>query len=101
MAASSRMTLACAYRHVVETECTHDVETIVEHDLAKSVFTFDAHAGETIRITKFVSYHSSRGIPVLELADRITVMDAGTVIAEGEPAAIERDSVVQRAYLGR
>ncbi len=37
---------------------------------------------------------------VLELADRITVLDRGAVIAEGAPAEIERDARVQRAYLG-
>ncbi len=37
---------------------------------------------------------------VLELADRITVMDKGRIIAEGTPAEIERHPKVQRAYLG-
>jgi branched-chain amino acid transport system ATP-binding protein len=38
---------------------------------------------------------------VLALADRITVMDRGRVIAEGTPAQIEAHPEVQRAYLGR
>ena len=38
---------------------------------------------------------------VLSLAQRVTVMDAGTVIAEGTPAQIEADPRVQNAYLGR
>ena len=37
---------------------------------------------------------------VLELAETITVMDKGLVIAEGTPAEIERNPEVQRAYLG-
>ncbi len=37
---------------------------------------------------------------VLELAELITVMDKGMVIAEGTPSEIERDPEVQRAYLG-
>ncbi len=37
---------------------------------------------------------------VLELADRITVMDRGAIIAEGTPAEIEANADVQRAYLG-
>ena len=37
---------------------------------------------------------------VLELAQLITVMDRGKVIAEGTPAEIERNPEVQRAYLG-
>ena len=38
---------------------------------------------------------------VLSLASRVTVMDAGVIIAEGTPAEIARDPVVQKAYLGR
>jgi branched-chain amino acid transport system ATP-binding protein len=38
---------------------------------------------------------------VLSLAGRVTVMDAGMIIAEGTPAEIARDPVVQKAYLGR
>ncbi len=38
---------------------------------------------------------------VLELAEKITVMDRGAVIAEGTPAEIEADPDVQRAYLGK
>jgi branched-chain amino acid transport system ATP-binding protein len=37
---------------------------------------------------------------VLELAEKITVMDKGAIIAEGTPAEIERHPEVQRAYLG-
>lgn len=37
---------------------------------------------------------------VLELSRRITVMDRGTIIAEGTPREIEADSEVQRVYLG-
>src|SRR3546814_7560663 len=64
------MTLACAYRHEIETTCEYEAETVVGEDLAKTVFTTHATAGETLRITKLVSYHSSRGIPPQELADR-------------------------------
>ncbi len=38
---------------------------------------------------------------VLELAEKITVMDRGAVIAEGTPAEIEANPEVQRAYLGK
>jgi alpha,alpha-trehalose phosphorylase len=36
----SGMTLACAYRHEVETSCEYEVDTDVGEDLAKTVFTF-------------------------------------------------------------
>jgi branched-chain amino acid transport system ATP-binding protein len=38
---------------------------------------------------------------VLSLAGRVTVMDAGSIIAEGTPREIERHRDVQKAYLGR
>jgi branched-chain amino acid transport system ATP-binding protein len=38
---------------------------------------------------------------VLALAHRVTVMEAGEVLAEGSPSEIERNPAVQKAYLGR
>jgi branched-chain amino acid transport system ATP-binding protein len=37
---------------------------------------------------------------VMQLAQRITVMHNGAILAEGKPAEIRADEVVQRAYLG-
>ncbi len=37
---------------------------------------------------------------VMELSDRITVLNQGQVIAEGRPSAIAEDQAVQDAYLG-
>ena len=68
--ANSGMTLACGYQHIVDTSCAHEVETTATADLAKTVITVKATPGETIRIVKLVSYHSSTGVPAQELADR-------------------------------
>jgi branched-chain amino acid transport system ATP-binding protein len=37
---------------------------------------------------------------VFALADRVSVLVAGSVIASGEPAAIRADPLVRSAYLG-
>ncbi len=37
---------------------------------------------------------------VMAISDRVTVMNFGQVIAEGEPDAIRRDPAVRKAYLG-
>ncbi len=91
---SSRMTMACAYRHMVTTNCPHDVETEVSADLAKTVFTVDGRVGETFAITKYVSYHSSRGVPPEELKDRCN-STIDRAVAAG-PAALEDE---QRHWL--
>ncbi len=68
--ANSKMTLACGTRHHIDTSCEFEVTTDVGADLAKTVFTVRATPGDPIKITKFVSYHSSNGVPAEELADR-------------------------------
>ena len=37
---------------------------------------------------------------VMQLADRITVFNAGRILAEGTPEAIRDNAAVQEAYLG-
>ena len=70
--ANSGMTLVCGYRHIIDSACAHREEDTVGADLAKTVFSVRAEPHQTIRIIKFVSYHSSTGVPVSELADRCT-----------------------------
>lgn len=67
---NSGMTLAVAADHRLETVDEWDVRTQVDDDLAKHVFRVDAKAGHPIRLTKVVTYHTSRGVPTRELVDR-------------------------------
>ncbi|MFK7919115.1 MAG: glycoside hydrolase family 65 protein, partial [Ilumatobacter sp.] len=67
---NSAMTIACGFHHRIECESDATVETSVSHDKAKSVLQVHAEPGVPIRITKYVSYHTSTGVPCEELADR-------------------------------
>ncbi len=68
--AASGMTVAVVADHIVETENAYTARTLIEPDIAKNVFRVQAKAGVPIRVTKLVSYHTSRGVPPRELVDR-------------------------------
>ncbi len=68
--ANSRMTLACGVRHHVDTTCEADVATQADDDIAKMVLSVRATPGDPVRIVKYVSYHTSTGVPAVELVDR-------------------------------
>ena len=91
---NSGMTIACGYRHEIDTPCAFEVETSISDDLAKSVFTIHGRAGETIRLTKYVAYHTSRGIPAQELADR-----CHRTIARARATGVTNLYEEQRAWL--
>lgn len=66
----SGMTVAVVADHIVETENDYSSRTLIEPDIAKNVFRVQAKAGVPVRISKVVSYHTSRGVPPRELVDR-------------------------------
>ncbi len=68
--AHSGMTIAVAAEHTMNTENTFDTLLRYEGDLSKQVFRVRAEKDRPIRLTKVVSYHTSRGVPVRELFDR-------------------------------
>ncbi len=83
--ADSGMTLGVAADHEFSTENTFRSEMDVSEDLAKMVYRIDAEPGQVIRLTKLVSYHTSRGVPPRELLDRCrrTLERASEIGVEG------------------
>ncbi|MGI9646348.1 MAG: glycoside hydrolase family 65 protein [Ilumatobacteraceae bacterium] len=67
---NSGMTIACAVRHHFDTTCEAETTTEVSEDLAKTVLSVRATPGDPVRITKYVAYHTSTGVPAVELGDR-------------------------------
>ena len=66
----SGMTVAVVADHIIETDNEYSARTLVDPDIAKNVFRVQAKAGVPIRVSKIVSYHTSRGVPPRELVDR-------------------------------
>jgi alpha,alpha-trehalose phosphorylase len=66
----SGMTIAVVADHIIETENQYTARRLIEPDIAKNVFRVQAKAGVPIKVTKLVSYHTSRGVPARELVDR-------------------------------
>ncbi|GAA2008858.1 glycoside hydrolase family 65 protein [Microbacterium ulmi] len=90
----SGMTLAVVADHVLETENEVSKRGLVEPDIAKNVFRVQAKAGVPVRVTKLVSYHTSRGVPARELVDRCR-RTLDRVLTEG----VEAQFVRQRSWL--
>lgn len=67
---NSRMTVAVAADHQLRTTDPCEVILRDDPDLTKMVYRIDASQGNTVRLEKTVAYHTSRGLPVRELADR-------------------------------
>lgn len=68
--AQSGMTIALAVDHDLQTgnHVSHDYER--GPDMVKAIYRINAQAGEPIRLTKTVSYHTARVVPTRELLDR-------------------------------
>jgi alpha,alpha-trehalose phosphorylase len=66
----SRMTLAVGADHTMITDNPYTETSSAEGDHAKHVYRIDAREGVRIHLEKLVAYHTSRSVPVRELADR-------------------------------
>ncbi|MFB2584852.1 glycoside hydrolase family 65 protein [Herbiconiux liukaitaii] len=68
--AHSDMTLAVAAEHHLETDNDWDESAQIDDDIAKQVYRIRAKAGQRVRLTKTIAYHTSSTVPTSELADR-------------------------------
>src|SRR5690606_14441902 len=98
--ASSGMTLAVVADHIVDTENEHESRGLIEPDMAKNVFRINAKAGVPITVTKFVAYHTSRGVPAAELIDRGR-RTIDRALATGLDSILERQRAWLDAFWGR
>ncbi|HEX5857408.1 MAG TPA: glycosyl hydrolase family 65 protein [Microbacterium sp.] len=96
----SGMTIAVVADHIIETENEYNGRSLIEPDIAKNVFRVQAKAGVPIRLSKLVSYHTSRGVPARELVDRCRrTLDRAE--AEGVEAQYEKQREWLRGFWER
>jgi alpha,alpha-trehalose phosphorylase len=69
-AAQSHMTVGVVADHELATESPYSMRVQSEDDMAKVIYRVAAEPGVPIRLTKLVSYHTSRSVPPRELIDR-------------------------------
>jgi alpha,alpha-trehalose phosphorylase len=66
----SRLTLACATDHLLETSCQHAHKVAYTEDFGQVAFTIEARPGCPIRLTKYMVYHTSQTASAEELCGR-------------------------------
>lgn len=67
---TSRMTLACGMDHQVETVSAHHLENQSSGERGRLIVSVNGVAGQTVRLTKLLTYHASQRATVEELAER-------------------------------
>jgi alpha,alpha-trehalose phosphorylase len=66
----SRMTLACATDHALETDCPHAYKAVHTEDFGQVAFTIEARPDCPIHLTKYMVYHTSPTASSEELCGR-------------------------------
>src|SRR6476660_3377292 len=66
----SRLTLACATDHLLETSCQHAHKVAYTADFGQVAFTIEARPNCPIHLTKYMVYHTSQTASVEELCGR-------------------------------
>ena len=69
---NSGMGLACSVDHTIQTKCRHTAQAECDDGHGRLVVQIDAAAGDTVTITKYITYHTSRSGKCDELEARAT-----------------------------
>jgi alpha,alpha-trehalose phosphorylase len=87
----SRLIMACATDHALETLCPHTDKTVCADDFGQVAFTIEARQDCPIELTKYIVYHTSNTASAQELCgltewtlDRITVQGFQQLLASQE-----------------
>ena len=87
----SKMVLACAMDHGLDTECSYASQAIQREDFGQVAFTIQARAGVPIHLTKYIVYHTSETASPHEVCgraewtmDRIVVQGFAPLLASQE-----------------
>jgi alpha,alpha-trehalose phosphorylase len=94
--AHSAMTLGVGVDHVVESDSPFRTAATLDGDHGELVVTADVASGTSLTITKYVTYHSSRGVPSTELVAR-----AARALDRAVAGGTERFRTRQREHLDR
>ena len=80
----SRLSLACAIDHTLETSCSHTYKTAQSDDFGQVAFTIEAQQDCPIHLTKIMVYHTSHTASPEELCGRAEwTMDR--IVSKGFP----------------
>ena len=79
--AESGMTIAVAVDHVFETDNDYTANHHFDTDASRMTYRVDGKVGQPAKLVKYVSYHTSRGVPVQELVSRVRrTLDRASVV---------------------
>lgn len=68
---NSKINLACGVEHKIEVGSPYECKTECEGDFARFVVTVNAQAGVAIKLTKYISYHTSNSDILENLCSRV------------------------------
>jgi alpha,alpha-trehalose phosphorylase len=89
------MRLACGVDHAVVTACPVTRKSDISDTGGKIVFAVDAQPEAPVRITKYMTYHTSRGAPVPDLVER-----AERTLTRAKANGFDELLTLQRKFLG-